>query len=340
MIYSKLTKYLQKQSAQFTHYYCACGFLAQDKPIFRRYLLPQGDVFDLASLTKPLVTLPLLAAEHLAGRTTYQTRLRDWLANTACDLPPSLLTYTVAELICHRTTLPAWRNFWITVLPDRILSTAEIARRWQQFDAYTANANSVYSDLNYILLGLCLILTKQRSLDALLNDFLQAGNFRASKYFGFHPDNSMAAIPSAYCHLRKRLLCGEVHDENCAAFGGESGHAGLFASGDDLVAYLCWLFHSPIGKHLLQQNIDLQRDSDRDWLFGLRRGNCKSAETFAAGKAIGHLGFTGCAFWLEPTSGAYAVFLTNRTIVGRSNPEFYHTRRQVFGMLWEILQAR
>ena len=292
-------------------------------------------VFDLASLTKPLVTLPLLAAEHLAGKVTYQTRLQDWLPKDT-SLPRSLLSYSIAELICHRTRLPAWRNFWLSVLPDDTLSTVDIAKRWQRFADDTAPVG--YSDLNYILLGLCLMEVKQCSLESLFNSFLQAGNYRATEHFGFHPD-SASAIPSAYCHLRQRLLQGEVHDENCAAFGGVSGHAGLFAAGDDLVSYLHWLFRSPVGEHLLRKNIYLQQHSDDDWLFGLRRGNCKSAATFAAGSAIGHLGFTGCAFWLVPSSGAYAVFLTNRTIAGRVNPEFYRVRRQVFALLWEILQT-
>ena len=335
MLHDQLTYYLQEQTAHFTHYYCAGGFLAEAQPVFSARLLPQGEVFDLASLTKPLVTLPLLANEHLSGNLNYQTRLQDWLP-TSTDLPSSLLSYSIEELICHRTALPAWRNFWLSVLPSYRLSTADIASRWRRFAQ--ESAPNGYSDLNYILLGLCLIQVKQRSLATLFNAFLQTNDYRITKHFGFHPD-PLIAIPSAYCQLRQRLLRGEVHDENCAAFGGESGHAGLFASGDDLVSYLRWLFRSPVGNHIIQRNLQLQQQSDHDWLFGLRCGNCKSAETFANGTAIGHLGFTGCAFWLEPSNGAYAIFLTNRTIVRRVNPEFYRTRRKVFGLLWEILQT-
>ena len=292
-------------------------------------------MFDLASLTKPLVTLPLLAAEHLAGKITYHTQLKDWLPSST-GLPRSLLSYCVADLICHRTQLPAWRNFWLSVLPDNVLSRDDINQRWQHFADDKAAAG--YSDLNYILLGLCLMETKQQSLDEQLKTFLRTGGYHATKHFGFHPPPH-TAIPTGYCRIRQRLLCGEVHDENCAAFGGVSGHAGLFASGDDLVSYLYWLLRSPVGMHLLEKNIALQQHSSQDWLFGLRRGNCKSAQPFANGTAIGHLGFTGCAFWLEPNSGAYAVFLTNRTISGRLNPDFYRVRRQVFSLLWEILQT-
>ena len=124
-----------------------------------------------------------------------------------------------------------------------------------------------------------------------------------------------------------------MHDENCAAFGGVSGHAGLFASGEGLIKYLQLLFGSEIGEEIRQRNLS-QNEGE---LFGLQRGNSKSSEVFAAGRAVGHFGFTGVAFWLELESLAYGVFFTNRTLKKRLCPEFYQHRRYVFANLWQSL---
>ena len=89
-------------------------------------------------------------------------------------------------------------------------------------------------------------------------------------------------MPSAYCHIRQRLLQGEVHDENCAARGGVSGHAGLFGSGDDLINYLRTLFAHRVGQEILRRDVGLQHGAE--------------GVLSAQGTLRGHLGFTGTSF--------------------------------------------
>ena len=311
-----------------SHVYCSCGSFADDQPYYRFQHLPNNQrIFDLASLTKPLVTLPLLVDCYLDGKLKLDWTLKRWLASSSLALTDRLLSRSIAELIGHRTGLVAWHNFWLPALSNRTLTTTEVVAKLNRCPINNNN-NYLYSDVNYILLGLALAEVSGKSLTELLVDLFNKLNFLPNVYCGFTPAESKIAetIVSGYCQIRCRWLRGEVHDENCAALGGVSGHAGLFSSGDDLVAYLRRLFTHDIGLEIINSN-NQQR-------FGLMQ------ERYALTPVLGHLGFTGCAFWLDVTRGNYALLLTNRTLKYRLVASFAETRRKIFNELFNVIHSR
>ena len=314
----------QLSAAVISHVYCSCGSLSNDQPYYRYLHLPKNQqIFDVASLTKPLVTLPLLVDGYLSGKLKVNWTLARWLARSPLALNDSLLRLSIAELISHRTGLAAWHNFWLPTLGQRTLSLSEVLTILNRC-SIGDDKSYLYSDLNYILLGIALAQVSDVSLSELFSDFLKKLKLSPKNFCGFaSADGIDNAITTAYCHIRNRWLRGEVHDENCAAIGGVSGHAGLFSSGDDLIAYLRRLFTHQVGIEIIRRNNECR--------FGLMR------ENYATIPVLGHLGFTGCAFWIDATQGNYALLLTNRTLNSRLVDSFPETRRKIFDKLFTIM---
>jgi CubicO group peptidase (beta-lactamase class C family) len=278
-------------------------------------------------VTGPLVQLTL-KAENLDVRAP----LAAW-APPDIKLPAEFPGLTTEDVLGHVSGLPAWWNFWIQHLsadqkPTRAEALGIMEEVLNRIPLGTEKKD-LYSDVGYILLGYLLEKKAKKSLKPWLSEAL-------SEPFGYAPDLNLpkeSYIPSAYCKIRERELRGEVHDENCAAFGGISGHAGLFGSGPAVSQYLKALMRDAMGVQYFEANEKARRETQREGLLGLRRGNGLSAAAFANGNGMGHLGFTGTAFWLEWSSKKYGIFLTNRVISGRVSPRITDLRRKVFQLL-------
>ncbi len=326
------------QTKTLTHVYASCGFLPQSQPRYRFTHLPAArSVFDLASLTKALVTLPLYTHAALSGKLSFASPVASLLQDSEHELCDALAQLRIADLLAHRSGLPAWRNFWIGMLgKTQTLTTADTIALLNRSATHLQNRQPHYSDLNYILAGICLEIWQKKSLATLFSEFYRTQLHYAPRLcFGFCPVARERTVPSAYCQIRKRLLQGEVHDENCAAHGGVSGHAGLFASGDDLVAYLRTLFTHAVGREILRHNKNLLASTTSPQLLGMQRG--ANGVLSAQGTLLGHLGFTGVSFWLDLRQDSYQVLLSNRTINARLVPHFHTLRQQVYRTLQEKL---
>lgn len=325
----------QLRAGVFTHVYCSCGFFGAGQEVYSFSHLPHDlDVFDLASLTKPLVTLPLLVHDFLQNRFDFTCSLDTWLDTGGHGLDKRLVELSLASLLCHRSGLPAWRNFWINSLGEKFLAQTEVIEILNRTAPQIKKDEcSVYSDINFILLGLGLEIKKGQRLDLLFNSFLQDYlQIKPQSYLGFCPEDKEKAIPTGYCRVRKRPLQGEVHDENCAVCGGISGHAGLFSSGPDLVTFLCRLYVSQVGDEIIHRNREMLDTSDALHLFGLWRG-----DNYTGRWTVGHPGFTGTAFWFDPVRRGYAILLTNRTIKARVVKDFHLFRQRIFTCLCKML---
>lgn len=336
----------------YTHAYAAYGRLAGPAPTHELLVAPDGrDVFDLASMTKALVATPLIFAEIEAGRLTLDQTLGEWLESAGVrggQLDPRLLGLTVRSLLRHESGLPAWRNFWINhlgVVPDADLGRPELknARMLTVFNRAAAelkpNPTSVYSDVGFLLLGYVMELIGKADLAVQFEAFLASLGLASQELpLGYGPRlapglHAARTVPTAHCALRRRLLQGEVHDENCASLGGVTAHAGLFGSGRGVARYLAALASSRVGRRLLADNAAARREPPNDPLLGWRQGADPSSETFGDGMAMGHMGFVGTAFWVCPGRADYAIFLTNRVTSGRMRPGIAAARREVFRAL-------
>ena len=177
--------------------------------------------FDLASVSKVIAT------------TTFVLRLADEgridLDRPLTDAIPDLRQYDVAgagerrltfrDCLVHRTFLPAVEPIYTYGDDPARLRAFVLQREWR-------HGPPVYSDINFLLLGIAVERITGAGLDALpLGPGLSWGP----------PPGP--AVATEHCQWRGRVLVGEVHDENCSAMGGRTGHAGLFGTVDGVLDF-------------------------------------------------------------------------------------------------------
>jgi CubicO group peptidase (beta-lactamase class C family) len=110
-------------------------------------------------------------------------------------------------------------------------------------------SKTIYSDLGFMLLGAAVEEVSGQTLDRFCHDKIYRPlGLRATAFVDLMllrtrrlaPITEMIA-PTEHCPWRKRVLCGEVHDDNAFAMGGVAGHAGLFSSAAEIDTLLCRL---------------------------------------------------------------------------------------------------
>jgi CubicO group peptidase (beta-lactamase class C family) len=323
----------------FTHVYAEAGLLTARSPSFSWFHEPGGmDIYDLSSLTKALATTVLSFQAADSYHLRLEDRVEHWLRESL-PLPSPLGGFTIQSLLRHEAGFAAWTNAFTACGQTRrsLLAILQDAAR-----SLPHVGHSVYSDIGFLLLGEVLERLDGVSLrdqfDSLCGDILRLD--RREFPIGFLPDESLRprCVETSYCPLRGRWLKGEVHDENCWALGGATGHAGLFGSGRAVGEFLRHLAGSRLGSTVLRENAAALASPPNEPLMGWRQAADFSSETFGGGYAMGHMGFTGTAFWVEPKSLRYAVLLTNRVRSSRISPLTRPFRRRAFEILWKALK--
>jgi CubicO group peptidase (beta-lactamase class C family) len=154
--------------------------------------------------------------------------------------------------------------------------------------------------------------------------------------------------PTEVCPSRKRLLVGEVDDENAYAMGGVAGHAGLFAPVKEVDRIVRELLACYDGRSDLIPQKMLREFWTRDstvpgstWALGW---DTPSPQFSSSGRhfppiAIGHLGFTGTSVWIEPERKIAISILTNRVHPKRDNQAIRDFRPKIHDLVMETLAA-
>jgi len=298
-------------------------------------------IYDLASLTKVVVTVPLILQAAAEGRLA----LDDAVAAHLPECGPSAIT--LRHLLSHTSGLPAWIPFYL----EASGYDAVVARAAAKASAAVPGGQVAYSDLGFILLGEVLRRTLGAPLDVLARGriFAPLGMIDT----GYSPDRAlieriaptedgtaieqtMAGEAGRRHTWRRRLIWGEVHDSNAYAMGGVSGHAGVFGTADDLIAYCrMWLDggRGPNGRLL---DAGLVREATADQTQGAGRG-LGWALTGPQGwwgaslspRAFGHTGFTGTSLVIDPEDDLAIVLLTNAIHLGRDRTEILTLRPRI-----------
>jgi CubicO group peptidase (beta-lactamase class C family) len=277
-------------------------------------------VFDVASLTKVLVTLPAILLLVQGG-----TFALDESATTF--LPALDPRITVRQLLCHTAGLPAHRRFDQQVSDAAGLIAAAAGEPLER----SPGTQVVYSDLGFVLLGGIIQAVTGQSLP----------EFAAAEVFGplgmhtatFAPPSDWLGRIASTELVDGRPVHGTVHDENAAAAGGGVGHAGLFASLADVEHSIgLWL---PSENPLLRDWLRTEAVRDQTAGLGGNRGlgwTCRGddydilSDGWGA-RAVSHTGFTGTSLALDPATGRWTVLLTNAVHFGRGRPEVFAARR-------------
>lgn len=285
-------------------------------------------IFDLASLTKVISTTPLVMQQVergvLALDDPVSGHIAEWRNADRADA-------TLRDLLAHCSGLPAWRPYF------RELDGQEMYERAISVEPleYAPRSRSVYSDLDFILVGFIvhgrMPLTERFAL--------MLSQMGIVEEIQFNPPQLWRAriAPTEYDHWRGRLLVGEVNDENAAALGGIAGHAGLFGTAAAIGSYARHLLQVLDGRGGVFRRATLEEFVSRrtdipgssralGWDMMLPTSSCG---TRMSERAFGHTGFTGTSLWIDPENDVYVVLLTNRVHPTRENEAIKRVRPAV-----------
>jgi uncharacterized protein YbbC (DUF1343 family)/CubicO group peptidase (beta-lactamase class C family) len=306
------------------------GFIAYARAAGRRAVSPDPEpmtrdtVFDMASLTKPVATATstmILAEEG-------KLRLSDRLGRVLPEFDNhGKGAITIDQLLRHRAGL----------IPDDPMSDYQQGpdaawKRLADIDLVgPPDERFRYSDVGFLILGRIVERVGGKPLD----EFADERIFRPldMKDAHFRPVESRSGTgarlpvdrvaPTEPESRGGRMLRGVVHDPRSRALGGVAGHAGLFATADDLAVYAQTLLNGGIGPNghrvlsplAVRTMIDAgstPRDQRRGLGWDVQTSQSAPRGGLFGPTSFGHTGFTGTSLWIDPETETFVIVLTSR----------------------------
>ena len=316
-----------------------------------------SDVYDVASLTKILASLPMLIKAEEENKIALSSTVRKILPKFKKSNKDTL---TVREILSHYGQLKAWipfykltqdsltqknlknfysskksNNFTIKVAEDLYLNSSFKDSIFKQIrDAEQREKPGYkYSDLGYYIFKEALEKKYKKELDILVDEeFYKPLGANRMSYLPLSKFKKSSIIPSEKDnYFRNQLLHGYVHDMGAAMLGGVGGHAGLFSNSNDIAKmmqlYLQKGFYG--GKRYFDSEtfdkFNKRYYSDKKVRRGLGFDKPQLDSTVMATcgcvseESFGHSGFTGTYTWADPVSEIIYVFLSNRVFPTMEN---------------------
>ena len=335
-----------------------------------RSLLPgvtpmrEDTIFDVSSLTKAFATSVAMMLIVKEGKIRIDDRVTRFFHNFGVH---GKIHVTFRHLLSHSSGLPAWRAYYKEIIETErtegrinfLGSPAAKAFVYQRIHRERPETEPgtrvLYSDLGFMLIGAAIEEVSGMSLDRFCHErifrpmglrstaFVDVATLRAKR---LEPVTEMIA-PTEHCHWRKKILCGEVHDDNAYAMGGVAGHAGLFSNAKDLDAILCRLkdCYRNVGQIIPQRVLRefwKREDSIKDstWCLGWDTPSASgsSSGSYFSPHSVGHLGFTGTSAWLDLERDRHVILLSNRIHPDRNNDAIRAFRPVIHDLIAQALK--
>jgi CubicO group peptidase (beta-lactamase class C family) len=288
----------------------------------RRPMEP-GTLFDLASLTKVMATLPSVLRLLELGAFRLDDPLHLFFPQYKGDGREEI---RIRHLITHTGGFPPGTPHIVEPANSREERIDRIASVPLQ---EKPGVRIIYTDLGFILLGELVAKVTGKSVAEFARDEILTP--LGLKSAGYRPQGEAARTAAAteYREYLGRYQCGEVHDENSTSLGGVAGHAGLFAAAQDVAAYgQMWLdggagILSPatVATAIRDQTPNVPDLDHRGfgWIISRPESAWMSCGDLFAPGSFGHTGFTGTSLWMDPSRSLVVALLTNRVHFGRTD---------------------
>lgn len=277
----------------------SCVVLKNNKIIFMDNFcsLNSNTIFDCASLTKPLITFPLIKK---------YTDLNNKAAPLINGLSDNL---KILDFVVHKSNLIPW-------LPLYHFKNKYIKTILEYGFSKNKTKEKVYSCLNYIILKEIIEICAKLTFKTVVNDFLNQfkgctispGNLQNVKptefgnQYEFNLSKQFVKKTDSNLYRLNELICGEVHDLNAFYDGGISGNSGLFSTSDGIVKL--------INNLLMFEDWNLPLFENENYYY--------------------HLGFTGTGIAISKDSAVSVIFLSNRICPQVKNINFSEIRHSIF----------
>jgi len=305
-------------------------------------LLPQQEpmradaLFDMASITKVMATAVVAMRLVEEGRMSLGAPVSRYLPEFAAG-DEARSRVRILHLLTHTSGLPAWHALYEgcggpegcrPLMERRLLSLPLEAPPGQRV---------TYSCMGFILLGLVMERITGQGLDQLAARWIYEPLGMTSTTYRPDPALRDRCAPTEYCPIRRRIVRGEVHDENAYFFGGVSGNAGLFSTALDTARFAQMMLGrgrregvrvlSEAAVEAMTRDYTSRVGDARGLGWALRGDNPdSSAGDLLSPRAYGHTGFTGTSLWIDPDRDLYCVLLTNRVHPTRQNEAILQLR--------------
>lgn len=299
-------------------------------------------LFDLASLTKLFSGTALLALfdQRLLALNDPITSVLPEFAGP--DPRRSLVTFR--HLLTHTSGLPAHVSF-----RDDTGGKSVIARVCSTPLKGAPGTQVTYSDLGFMLVGEAIARIAREPLDQAIRSLVCVPLEISDVQYSPPRKRLEQVVCTEKDRWRKRLLRGEVHDENCWAMGGAAGHAGLFGTAHS-VAELGEMYRHEGAVNLrrvLTRPTALEavreqaasEDERRGLAWALKAGERASCGTLFSSSSYGHTGYTGTSIWVDPAKMLTVVLLTNRVHYTRDPEPIRALRAALHDSVVEDLSA-
>jgi CubicO group peptidase (beta-lactamase class C family) len=322
----------------FGHFTYDPDFGGRDSPV------TAATLFDLASLTKVVATTSMAMLLYERGMLDLDVPVAaiipEFVATAIEKKDPRRSDVTVRMLLAHSSGLPAYEKLFLKGhTHDELLSAACAV-------PLTADPGSraEYSDIGFIILGIALERLASESLDRFTQREIFGPLGMTSTTFNPSDNLRLTIPPTVEDHtFRRRIIQGEVQDENASVLGGVAGHAGLFSTAEDVAkfAHAMLTGGNPI---LRSETISLftRRESapastSRTLGWDTPSSPSQSGKQFSP-ESYGHLGYTGTSLWIDPTRHVSITLLTNRTWPDCANQAIKQVRPKFHDAVMEALK--
>jgi len=314
-----------------------------------------SDLYDVASLTKIMATLPMIVREFDNENISLDTKLSEMLP---VFLNSNKKDITLKEMLTHNSGFLAWIPFYKSTLDSLGLPSSEIYSNTYSPEFPDQVANNLYirkgysdvilqqiaesklgrkaykySDFSFIILKEYLEKETGKTLDALVDEvyFKSIGMYRTT-YNPLQKFDISEIVPTENdTYFRHQLLQGHVHDMAAAMQGGVAGQAGLFSNSFDVAKMMqLYLKKGTYGgkQYFSEQTFnrfnslyyDLKKNR-RGLGFDKPTGDDNGPTCNCVSmESFGHTGFTGTMAWADPKTETIFVFLSNRTFPDSNAP--------------------
>jgi serine-type D-Ala-D-Ala carboxypeptidase len=298
-------------------------------------------IFDLASVSKVVATTAM-------AMILYERGLLDLEAPVTAIVPEFAggddrrQQVTLRMLLAHSSGLPAYEKLFLRAKAREELLAAVFSTELTAAPGTRAE----YSDIGFIVLGVAL----ERLADEMLDVFCQREVFGplGMSHTTFKPPKAWRdrVVPAADDRtFRRRIIQGEVQDENASVLGGVAGHAGVFSTAEDVAIFA----HSMLNRgwpilrpdtvaRFTRRELDPEGTS-RALGWDTPSAPSQSGKYFSP-HSFGHLGYTGTSLWMDPERQLSITLLTNRTWPDCTTQAIQQVRPAVHDAVVEALEKK
>ncbi|HJT69728.1 MAG TPA: serine hydrolase domain-containing protein [Terriglobales bacterium] len=295
-------------------------------------------VFDLASVSKVAATTTMAMVLYERGLLDLDTRVVGVLPEfRGSDQRRNEVT--IRHLLAHSSGLPAYEKLFLRASnrDDLLMGAFAVPLK------HAPGTHAEYSDVGFVLLGLALERLAGEELDGFCQREIFGPLGMSHTTYNPSPAWKPQIPPTADDQtFRKRVIQGEVNDENASVMGGVAGHAGVFSTASDLATFAHAMLQGgtqivrPATVALFTRRELSPAGTSRALGWDTPSAPSQSGKYFSS-RSFGHLGYTGTSLWIDAERQISITLLTNRTWPDSSNKAITEIRPRFHDAVMEAL---